>query len=86
MQLAMISGCKKMVKLHISQLPMVQIRKFLCPSVREFPEFFRTHPTLICRSIFMPLGAFKQTGHVILPYAFCVPLETNLTVTLFEWP
>ncbi len=70
MQLAMISGCQKMVNLHISQLAMVQIGKFLCPSDREFPEFFRTHPTLISRSIFMPLGAFKQTGHVILPYLY----------------
>ena len=31
---------------------MVQIGKFLCLSDREFPEFFKTHPTLICRSIF----------------------------------
>ena len=38
--------------MQISQLPMVQIGKFLCLSDREFPEFFKTHPTLICRSIF----------------------------------
>ena len=30
---------------------MVQIEKNQCPSNREFPEFFKTHPTLICRSI-----------------------------------
>ena len=37
--------------MQISQLPMVQIGKFQCLSHREFPEFFKTHPTLICRSI-----------------------------------
>ena len=31
---------------------MVQIeKKNQCPSSIEFPEFFKTHPTLICRSI-----------------------------------
>ena len=30
---------------------MAQIEKNQCPSNREFPEFFKTHPTLICRSI-----------------------------------
>ncbi len=30
---------------------MVQIGKFQCLSYSEFPEFFKTHPTLICRSI-----------------------------------
>ena len=29
---------------------MVQIGKFLCLSDREFPEFFKTHPTFIFRS------------------------------------
>ena len=29
---------------------MVQIWKFLCLSDREFPEFFKTHPTFIFRS------------------------------------
>ena len=37
--------------MQISRLPMVQIGKFQCLSHREFPEFFKTHPTLICRSI-----------------------------------
>ena len=30
---------------------MVRIGKFWRLSDREFPEFFKTHPTLICRSI-----------------------------------
>ena len=31
---------------------MVQIQISQCLSYREFPKFFRTHPTLICKSIF----------------------------------
>ena len=38
--------------MQISQLLKVQIQKFLCLSYREFPEFSRTHLTLICKSIF----------------------------------
>ena len=37
--------------MQISQLLKVQIQKFLCLSYREFPEFSRTHLTLICKSI-----------------------------------
>ena len=37
--------------MQISQLPIVEIGKFQCLSHREFPEFFKTYPTLIYRSI-----------------------------------
>ena len=37
--------------MQISQPPMVQIGKFQCLSYSEFPDFFKTHPTLNCRSI-----------------------------------
>ena len=37
--------------MQISQLPLVKIGKFHCQSHRAFPKFFKTHPTLICRSI-----------------------------------
>ena len=37
--------------MQISQPPMVQIGNFQCLSHRAFPEFFKTHPTLIYRSI-----------------------------------
>ena len=37
---------------QLSQLALVQIIKFQCLTSPEFPEFFKTHPTFICRSIF----------------------------------
>ena len=39
---------------------MVQIVKSQCPMNREFPEFFKTHPTFICIQFLRPLGAFNQ--------------------------
>ena len=54
LQLAMISVYQKCrVKFSNANFsaPMVQIGKFQCLSHRAFPEFFKTHPTLICRSV-----------------------------------
>ena len=36
----------------LSQLPLVKIEIFHFPSNRELPEFFKTHPTFVCRFIF----------------------------------
>ena len=47
--------------MQISQPPMVQIGKFQCLSHRAFPEFFKTHPTLICRS-FVKASRSLQTN------------------------
>ena len=38
-------GCQLWTQ--ISQLLIGQIEKFLCLSDREFPEFFKTHPTFV---------------------------------------
>ena len=41
--------------MQISQLSLLQ-----CPSNREFPEFFKTHPTFVCRSIFRASMSFQN--------------------------
>ena len=45
--------------MQISQLLKVLIQKFLCLSQREFPEFSRTHLTLICKFIFNASRSFQ---------------------------
>ncbi len=45
---------------------MVQIGKFQCLSHRVFPEFFKTHPTLICWSIVQASGSHQTNRHCYL--------------------
>ena len=37
------------LKTQLSQLPMVHIKLSQWPLDREFPKFFKTHPTFVCR-------------------------------------
>ena len=54
--------------MQLSQLPLVQIVKFQCLSNREFPEFFKTHPTYISRSILKGSRSLQtKTGHFYFP-------------------
>ena len=54
-----------------SQPPEVEIEKFQCPSERELPEEFETHPTFIPSGILegvkaiLNMGAFFL-GHTVL--------------------
>ena len=43
--------------MQIAQLSLVQIQKSQCLSDREFPEFFKTHPTFILNPILRPVEA-----------------------------
>ena len=36
---------------QLSQLTMVQIQISQCPSNKEFPKFFKTHPAFVCSSL-----------------------------------
>ena len=49
---------------------MVQIGISQCLLNREFPEFFKTHPTFICRSIFKASRSF-QTKPATLSCHLC---------------
>ena len=46
---------------------MVQIEKSQCLLNREFPEFFKTHPTFIFRSKFKASRTLKLKRRVLLP-------------------
>ena len=45
---------------------MVQIEKSQCLLNREFPKFFKTHPTFIFRSNFKACRSLKPKGPVYL--------------------
>ena len=57
--------------MQLSQLPLVQIVKFQCLSNREFPEFFKTHPTYISRSILKGSRSL-QTKPAIFIFRVCI--------------
>ena len=52
---------------------MVQIEKNQCPSYREFHKYFKTHPTLICRSI-VKASRSLQTKPAMLSRRTCIYL------------
>ena len=64
--------------MQISQPPMVQIGKFQCLSHRAFPEFFKTHPTLIYRSI-VQASTSLQTNRQCYPIALVESILKNWT-------
>ena len=69
--------------MQLSQLPLVQIVKFQCLSNREFPEFFKTHPTYISRSILKGSRSLQtKTGHFYFPRLYVSQGLTLLTASL----
>ena len=50
---------------------MVEIEKSWCLFNREFPEFFKTHPTFILRSNFKASRTLKPKRPVLLWYIIC---------------
>ena len=75
--------------MQISQPPMVQIGKFQCLSNRAFPELFKTHPTLICRSIVQASRSLQTNRPCYLIALVCLNPPTELlnfleTVTYYH--
>ena len=69
--------------MQISQPPMVRIGKFQCLSHRAFPEFSKTHPTLICRSIVQTSRSLQSNRPCyLIALVVIVPLVTALCTCL----
>ena len=63
---------------------MVQIVKSQCPMNREFPEFFKTHPTFICSSIFKASRSL-QTRLTKFDMLSCSSCMSSVLACLFKW-
>ena len=57
--------------MSVSLLPVDQFGKFLCLSDREFPEFFKTHPTFIFRSHLSASKNKKQNRRIYFSGIVC---------------
>ena len=70
---------------QLSLLPLVQIQKFQCLTTREFPELFKTHPTVVSRSIFKASRRLqnKEASFIV---GGCIQPRLNKFVLLYLKP